>query len=387
MSPPQRLKALTGHLVPITAPVAGRPAEGAAPLAGITVLEVANWIAAPCCGATMAAMGAEVIKVEPPFGDGMRYVLRQHGHDGRPQTRDEIGTFPDIHFNQENSSKKGIAVALDMDEGQQVVHRLLEQADVMITNLLPDRLNRYSLDFETVHRINPSVVIASVSSYGLEGPSADWPGFDVGALFARGGHASLHGTEKFLSRAGYGDHCAGLSILSATLGALMMRQQTGKGTVVSTSLLRLSQWMIASDMAPALNDGMQPTSAMDALQVPEGGLPDGLPVSSGTYRTADERWIRLTGATKMPALLKGIGLEELLSDPRYGGGRMDPDVKAELTERIQAAFATRTLEDWKQSGDLDATFYRCEAVVVLTISFPCYETRSFCPAYNKHKES
>ena len=105
---------------------------------------MANWIAAPCCGAMMAAMGAEVIKVEPPFGDGMRYVLRQHGHDGKPQSRDERGTFPDVQFNQENHSKKGIAVALDEAEGQAVVHKLLGQADVMITNLLPDRLRRHA---------------------------------------------------------------------------------------------------------------------------------------------------------------------------------------------------------------------------------------------------
>ena len=300
MGPQSRLAALHSHVVGSPAAANAPPAASdAAPLAGIKVLEVANWIAAPCAGMMMAAMGAEVIKVEPPRGDAMRYVLRQHGHDGRPQTRDEIGTFPDIHFVQENTSKKGIAVALDMKEGQQVVHKLLDQCDVMITNLLPDRLRRYNLDFDQVHARNPKVIIASVSSYGLEGPSADWPGFDVGALFARGGHASLMGTEKFVSRAGYGDHVAGLSILSATLGALRLREQTGKGTVVSTSLLRLSQWMIASDMAPALNDGLHPGSAMDRLQKPKDwGHGPKAPIAQGTYRTRDDRWIRLTGASE-----------------------------------------------------------------------------------------
>ena len=117
-------------------------------------------------------------------------------------------------------------------------------------------------------------------------------GFDVGALFARGGHASLMGNEQFISRAGYGDHCAGLAILSATLSALFLRQQTGKGTVVSTSLLRLSQWMIASDMAPALNDMLQPPSQMDGIRPPEGQPQGGGGLTSGTYRTADDRWIR-----------------------------------------------------------------------------------------------
>ena len=122
-------------------------------------------------------------------------------------------------------------------------------------------------------------------------------GFDVGALFARGGHASLMGNEQFISRAGYGDHCAGLAILSATLSALFLRQQTGKGTVVSTSLLRLSQWMIASDMAPALNDMLQPPSQMDGIRPPEGQQPGGGGLTSGTYRTADDRWIRCARAS------------------------------------------------------------------------------------------
>ena len=121
-------------------------------------------------------------------------------------------------------------------------------------------------------------------------------GFDVGALFARGGHASLMGNEQFISRAGYGDHCAGLAILSATLSALFLRQQTGKGTVVSTSLLRLSQWMIASDMAPALNDMLQPPSQMDGIRPPEGQPQGGGGLTSGTYRTADDRWIRCVRA-------------------------------------------------------------------------------------------
>ena len=83
----------------------------------------------------------------------------------------------------------------------------------------------------------------------------DWPGFDVGALFARGGHASLMGGANFMSRPGYGDHCAGVALHSAILGALLLRQQTGKGTVVSTSLLRFSQWMIASGAAASVAAG------------------------------------------------------------------------------------------------------------------------------------
>jgi formyl-CoA transferase len=300
----------------------------------------------------LAAAGAAVVKVEPPFGDGMRYALRQQGHDGAPQSPDELGSYADVQFTQENHSKRGVAIALDTAEGQAVVHRLIEQADVMITNLLPGRLERYQLTFPHCQQLNPRLIIASVSSYGLEGPNKDWPGFDVGALFARGGHASLMGGQHFVSRAGYGDHCAGVALHSAILSGLLLRQQTGLGTVVSTSLLRFSQWMIASDMAPALNDGLQPPTDMDSIVGP--AQPVKAALTQGTHITADGKFIRLTGATKLPALLTGLGVPELLTDPAFARG--GPRNK-ELRDIISARFATRTLQEWKDSGDLDPTFF------------------------------
>ena len=246
----------------------------AGPMSGVKVVELGVWIAGPAAGCILGDWGADVIKIEPPSGDGMRYALTQIGVDDgeggfRRQRGDERGQFVDMPFQQENRGKRSVAVALGTPQGQDIVHRLLETADVLVTNLLPDRLKRYGLDAETLEELNPRLIVAAVSAYGEDGPDRDLPGFDGGAFFARGGLMSVVGVpgeEPILPRAGQGDHPTGLSLLAAILGALLLREQTGKGTSVSTSLLRSAQFVLATDMSTVLNDGLQPAMANSARE-------------------------------------------------------------------------------------------------------------------------
>lgn len=159
------------------------------PLAGIRVLEVANWLAAPVAGALMADMGADVIKVEAPTGDTMRYGLRQVQEPGFEVGRTSVRPsmhWPDIPFSQENRGKRSIAVDVGTTAGQSIVHRLAETADVFITNLLPERLERFHMNQDIIMALNPRLIYASVTGYGMDGASRNTPGFDLTSFQARG---------------------------------------------------------------------------------------------------------------------------------------------------------------------------------------------------------
>ena len=156
----------------------------AAPLEGIKVVEVANWLAAPASGAIMRDLGADVIKVEPPEGD----VLR-----GFPEVNfpGKYETSP--YFESDNRGKRSIAIALDHPDGPGVVHALIRDADIVLTNLTKSRMVRYKLTAEDVSLVNSRVVHVSLTGYGPRGPDADRPGFDFAAFWARSGIMGLIG--------------------------------------------------------------------------------------------------------------------------------------------------------------------------------------------------
>src|SRR6187401_3120726 len=128
-------------------------------LVDLTVLELANWVAGPSAGALMADMGANVIKVEPLGDDGMRRKLRQ-----------PVDAPPADHpFHLDNRGKRSIAVALDDERGAALVRELAQQADVVITNLLPGRADRYGLGPDALRADNPRLIYALITGYGSTG--------------------------------------------------------------------------------------------------------------------------------------------------------------------------------------------------------------------------
>jgi crotonobetainyl-CoA:carnitine CoA-transferase CaiB-like acyl-CoA transferase len=220
----------------------------------VTVLELANWVAGPSAGAILADMGATVVKVEPLSGDGMRNRLRQPTlPDDAPRT--------DFPFHLDNRGKRSIAVDLTDPRGGELVRELATYVDVVITNLLPGRLDRYGLGPEQLLAANPALVYALVTGFGSTGDDADRIGFDLTAFFARGGIMSLVGEPDdppHAFRPGQGDHPTGLALLSGILAALRVRDRTGKGQVVETALMRTAAWTIGCDVSVALVDGLHP---------------------------------------------------------------------------------------------------------------------------------
>jgi crotonobetainyl-CoA:carnitine CoA-transferase CaiB-like acyl-CoA transferase len=322
-----------------------------APLEGLTVLEVANWVAAPSCTAVMADLGADVIKVEPPNGDAMRGKLRPAAVDGAPTT--------DHPFHLDNRGKRSLAVDLTDPRGAEVVRDLLDQADVLVTNLLPRRLERFGLGPAQLLERNPRLVVGLVTGFGTRGPEADRAGFDLTAFFGRAGIMSLvaePGQAPPAFRPGQGDHATGLALLSAILAALLQRERTGEGQVVETSLLHVGAWTIGCDLSAVLVDGRQPTAR---------AREEAFSPMNTRYRCGDGTWITLAAHDQRawPRFCRELGLLSLADDERFDTPRKRYQHGPELVALLDEQFATAPAEVW--GPRLDAAGVVWEPVATL----------------------
>jgi crotonobetainyl-CoA:carnitine CoA-transferase CaiB-like acyl-CoA transferase len=308
----------------------------AAPLDGVRVVEVANWMAAPGAAAIMADMGADVVKVEPLRGDAMRRATRQ-------PTVPEGETPIDAAFEMDNRGKRGIAVALNQPEGADLVRRLAARSDVFLCNLLPDRQSRYGLDAPTLLGVNSRLVHATLTGYGPGGPDARRPGYDLTAFFGRG--AVLDAMSEPVNsapprlRPAQGDHTAALALFASVLAALRLVESTGEGQVIDVSLLAAAAWTMSSDLSATLVDGLTPT--------PQGRIarPHAL---HGGFRCADRRWILLFMPEPhwWPRFCEAVGRPEWIEDERFSSWGARAANMAELTRLMDEVFATRPLKEW-----------------------------------------
>ena len=301
------------------------------PLEGVTVLEVAGWMAAPGAAAMMADLGADVVKVEPLRGDPLRGVVRQ------PE-----GVDLDAPFQQDNRGKRGIAVALEQPAGQELVRRLADGADIFLNNLLLRRQMTFGLDADTLLARNPRLVHATLTGYGLDGPDAARPGFDITAFFGRGGitHAITEpGGQAPRARPAQGDHAAALAMLSAVLVALRLVERTGEGQVVDVNLLATAAWTMATDLSSTLVDGQDP---------PMLGRRRRRHALQESFRTADDRWVLLF----MPEphwwerFCTAVDRPQWVDDPRLATVATRFEHMPEVTDLMDALFAERALAEW-----------------------------------------
>ncbi|MEZ4552485.1 MAG: CoA transferase [Dehalococcoidia bacterium] len=308
-----------------------------APLEGIRVIEVANWLAAPSAAALMADLGADVIKVEPPEGDAYRAFNLG---------ADAIGTGgPAVNhaFELDNRGKRSITVSLGQPGAAALVRRLAATADVFITNLLQPRRERYGLTVDEVRAASPRIVYVSFSGYGTEGPDAARAGFDYAAFWARSGVMNLLGEPDeppVLCRPGQGDHTAALNLLASTLAALRLRDLTGEGQVVDVTLVGTGLWTVGTDFSGALASRRQPPRHSRAR--PRNPL-------WNAYRCADGRWILLVMVQPdayWTGFCAALGHPEWERDPRFDTLQQRAEHTEDLTARIAAAFASRPSAEW-----------------------------------------
>ncbi len=315
----------------------------AAPLDGIRVIEVSNWLAAPASTALMADLGAEVIKIEPPGGEIFRgFSLRSMGYDHDFATN--------YAFELDNRGKKSITVDLNKPGGSELVQKLAATCDVFVTNLIHKRALRYGLTFEDVVGSNPGVVYASLSGYGSDGPDQDRAGYDYSAFWARSGIMGLLAEPDApppLCRGGQGDHTTALNILSAVLAALRMKDQTGEGQRVEVTLQATGMWTIAGDMSAAL------VSKMEAPRISR-NMPTH-PVWN-SYLCSDDRWVLVVNPIPFPnawpQFCEMIGKPDWAADERYATIPGLVVASCELTAEADVVFATKTSVEW--GADMDA---------------------------------
>ena len=294
-------------------------------LQGLKVVEFASYIAAPGAAGILADWGAEVIKVERPEGDPMRHVFgdAKSALSGNPT------------FGLDNRGKRAIVLDTSKPEGRDALARLAAEADIFLTNVRPASLKRAGLDDETLRAANPRLIYAVVTGYGLEGPDAGKPGFDVTAFWSRAGVAHMHapkGTDPFILRTGVGDHTTSLATVSAILAAVYEREKTGVGRLVQTSLLATGVYTVGSDLAVQLAFGKL------ASNRPRSAPFD--PVAN-FYKSRDGHWFVINprgGGKDWQTLSAACGRSDLPDDERFLTGRLRKDNSAALVAEFDQAF-------------------------------------------------
>jgi len=302
------------------------------PLEGIRVVEIGVWVAGPAAGCVLADWGADVVKVEPPgVGDPARTFSRMLGAD--------LPSNP--IFENDNRSKRSIALDLASAAGRAVALELVERADAFVTNVRIAGLERLGLDPESLCERNPRLVYGAISGYGFAGPDADRAAYDIAGFWARSGIAAAltsAGHHPPFQRGGMGDHNAGLALAGGVAAALFRRERSGKGQLVTTSLLREGLYTLSFDLSVALRFGIA-VADRQAMANP----------CINNYQDRDGRWfwlVGLEGERHWPPLARAVGRPEWIDDPRFATQAQRAANARELIAQLDAIFATKTRAEW-----------------------------------------
>ena len=325
----------------------GRMPGMGGPMEGIRVVELGVWVAGPATGGIFADWGADVVKIEPPSGDPGRLFGRMLGLD--------IDVSPP--FEMDNRSKRSIVLDLTTDgpdSGRATALELIGGADVFVTNLRPGALRRLELDFESIAPDNPRLVYGLITGYGETGPDADRAAYDVAAFWSRAGVAHLltrPGDTPPFQRGGMGDHSAGMTLAAAICAALVARDRTGSGQLVTTSLYRQGAYTVSFDLNTYLMTG-QPIAVGQRETM---GNP-----CMNNYAAGDGRrfWIvGLEAERHWPPLCRAVGRADWLTDQRFSSARSRAVNGAELIAELDQIFATKPLDEWAEIFAAEPDFF------------------------------
>jgi crotonobetainyl-CoA:carnitine CoA-transferase CaiB-like acyl-CoA transferase len=307
-------------------------------LAGIRVVEVASWTFVPISGAVLAEWGAEVIKIEhPESGDPQRGLVSSGlvpGADG-----------VNFMFEIPNRGKRSVGLDISTDAGRELLYRLVERADVFVTNYLPDVRKRLGIDVEEIRARNPNVIYVRGTGQGTKGPDAEKGGFDGASYWARAGlgmqFKPADADWPVEQRPAFGDVMGGLTIAGGIAAALLRRERTGTPSVVDVSLLSLGMWNLAPDITSAkLYENIEiPTFDRDSMPNP----------LVGTYPTKDGRFIMLLllqADRFWPDLAEHLDRTDLIEDPRFKDGAERYEHRAECIQELREIFRSRTFDEW-----------------------------------------
>jgi crotonobetainyl-CoA:carnitine CoA-transferase CaiB-like acyl-CoA transferase len=301
-------------------------------LSGLRVLDLARFVSGSQATMLLAAMGADVIKIEVPPGDPYRW-------QGTERVGGESALFLAL-----NAGKRSVAIDFRTPAGRQALEPVLASADMLMENSRPGSLARHGLDWESVHARYPRLVYGSISGYGDVGPDAGRGGFDL-ILQAESGLMSVTGTKgsgPVKVGAPVLDVGAGLSCALGMLAACIERQRTGTGRLVSSSLLEFALATLGTVAASVMISGEVPglLGTHSPTFAPYGG-----------FRTADG-WLVLAGAGSeemWARACRALGLWALLDDERFADNARRVAHRDQLTAEIEAVLTTRPTAYWLAS--------------------------------------
>ncbi len=298
-------------------------------LSGIKVLELARVLAGPWCGMTLADLGADVIKVEPPTGDDTR--------GWGPPFRDGLSAY----FACCNRNKRSIALDLRFPESRPVIEALIKQSDILIENYRTGGAESLGVDYATAKKINPGIIYCSISGYGRTGPDVYKPGYDF-AIQAEAGLMSITGPVDDLPyRTGTAitDIASGQNATMAILAALIHRMKTGEGQSIEISLFETQLQLLANSASGVLFSGKEAKRLGN--QHPNIVPYQVFAASDGHFVLAvasESLWRDCCAALEKP---------ELLQDARYIDNAARVVNRETLIAELQTLFESRTLSHWQ----------------------------------------
>jgi len=315
-------------------------------LSRLRILDFSRVRAGPTCVRQFADFGADVIKIESPPGvdpnEGMGGP--RHGPD-----------MQNLHRN-----KRAMTLNLKLPEAKSVLARLVKTADVVVENYRPDVKYRLGIDYESLSKINPKIILASISGFGQDGPYVKRPGFDqiaqgMSGLMSVTGHP---GQGPVRTGAAIADLTAGLYAAIGVMVALLERETSGKGQWVQSSLLQAgislldfqaARYLMEKDVPPQVGND-HPTS---------------MPTSA--YRTKDGHInVAASGEGMWTSLCKLIGREDMLASPDFKGAKKRAENRAKLNSILNESLSTKTGAEWieilNQAGIPCGPIYKVDEV-------------------------
>ncbi|MBI0432272.1 CaiB/BaiF CoA-transferase family protein [Roseomonas sp. KE0001] len=305
--------------------------EPTGPLKGLRVVDLTRVLAGPTCTQMLADLGADVVKIErPEAGDDTRGFAPPY----MPNTRESA------YFVGVNRNKKSVTLDIAKPEGQAVVHKLLETADILVENFKVGALAKYGLAYEQLRETYPGLIYCSITGFGQTGPYAPRPGYDA-LIQAMGGVMSLTGEpEGEPQKVGIpvADLFAGLYGTIGVLAALRHKQATGQGQQIDIGMLDTHVAWLANQGMNYLSTGENP---------PRLGNQHPNIVPYQVFPTADGYMVLSIGNDPtFERFCRNFGLEHLLADERYATNAARVGNRALVTETLTAVTKTRPTRDW-----------------------------------------
>lgn len=305
------------------------------PLEGIKVVDLTTYMATPATGRVLGEWGADVIKVEASKGDPCR--VTQAAVFNMPMSDEE-----NLAFDMVNLNKRFIALNLKSETGKEIMYKLLEQADIFITNTRNKSLQKLGLDWETLHEKFPRLIMGHGLGYGKYGAEKDDPGFDVTCYMARGGVFGTtvnRGDSPMIPTNGYGDMQASMFLAAGLCAAVIGREKTGVGEYVTCALQHAAVYTLIVGMISAQYGNPYPKSRLEVI----------CPFNN-VYMTGDGKYIAMCDPEydrDYNKIMGLIGRDDLIDEPKYVNcvKMNEANLNAEVVGIMDEALAKMTSEE------------------------------------------